>query len=169
VMLFFLASCDEVNTKRQSAATLWERIDTVCFHVGIAAGPVLTTNVDGTLREERRHEPFGQPVNANVGGTIGPLDFRREQQNGLSKLTNPNTGWSYHGARWMQPQAARWTAPDPAVKGPAPAKLDPDKLNPYAYGQRATSSSANVGSPSIVRPVALLTHALPISPVVTML
>jgi len=28
-------------------------------------------------------------VNANLGGTIGPVDFRREQQNSLGKLTNP--------------------------------------------------------------------------------
>jgi RHS repeat-associated protein len=118
VMLFFLASCDELNTKRQSAATVWERIETTYFHHGIAAGPVLTTNSDGTLREERRYEPFGQPINANVGGALGPVDFRREQQNSLGKLTNPNTGWSYHGERWMQPQTARWISPDAVKKAP---------------------------------------------------
>jgi len=140
VVLFFLASCDEVNTKRQSAATLWERIETVYFHHGIAAGPVVTTNDDGTLREERRYEPFGQPVNANVGGTIGPVDFRREQQNSLGKLTNPNTGWSYHGARWMQPQTARWTAPDPATLGPDESFLAaPWDLNPYSYAGNTPS------------------------------
>jgi len=137
-MLLFLASCEELNTKRQSAATVWERIETVYFHHGVAAGPVLTTNADGTLREERRYEPFGQPVNANLGGTIGPVDFRREQQNSLGKLTNPNTGWSYHGARWMQPQTARWTAPDPAVKGPREDAISrPAALNPYAYVRQA--------------------------------
>ena len=134
VLLFFVASCDELNTNRKSAATLWERIETVYFHHGIAAGPVLTTNADGTLREERRYEPFGQPVNANLGGTIGPVDFRREQQNSLGKLTNPNTGWSYHGARWMQPQTARWTAPDPLTKVVSERLTSaPWALNPYAF------------------------------------
>ena len=138
VMLFFLASCDDVNTKRQSAATAWERVETVYFHQGFATGPVVTTNSDGTLREERRYEPFGQPVNANVGGTVGAVDFRREPQNSLGKLTNPNTGWSYHGARWMQPQSARWTAPDPIVKAPTAEYLgEPWNLNPYSYASQS--------------------------------
>src|SRR4029079_3128984 len=107
---------------------------TVYFHHGIAAGPVVTTNDDGTLREERRYEPFGQAVTENVGGTDGPVDFRREQQNSLGKLTDPNTGWSYHGARWMQPQKARGTAPDPAVKAPTQTGTSSAwELNPYEY------------------------------------
>jgi RHS repeat-associated protein len=49
-------------------------------------------------------------------------------------MTNPNTGWSYHGSRWMMPQVARWTAPDPAIKGPDPSKMTaPWDLNPYSY------------------------------------
>ncbi|HEY7375909.1 MAG TPA: RHS repeat-associated core domain-containing protein [Polyangia bacterium] len=131
VVLFFLASCDKVGTDRRSAETVWQRIEVVYFHHGIAAGPVLTTNADGTLKEERRYEPFGQPVDANVGGTLGAIDFRREQQNSLGKLTNPNTGWSHHGARWMQPQAARWISPDPALFASAAAVMA--SPNPYAY------------------------------------
>jgi RHS repeat-associated protein len=130
VVLFFIASCDKMGTSRSSAETVWQRIEVVYFHQGLAAGPALTTNADGTLREERRYEPFGQPVDANVAGTLGPVDFRRELQNSLGKLTNPNTGWSYHGARWMQPQTARWTSPDAAVKGP---DLGTFGRNPYAY------------------------------------
>ena len=134
VLLFFMASCEMLNTDRRSAETLWQRVEVVYFHRGIAAGPVVTTNADGTLREERRYEPFGQPVDANFGGTLGPVDFRREQQNSLGKLTDPDTGWSYHGARWMQPQTARWTAPDPITKVPsADVVLNFSKLHPYQY------------------------------------
>jgi len=52
---------------------------------------------------------MSQPVNATLSKVVDPT-------NNLNKETNPDTGWSYHGARWMMPQTARWTAPDPAVK-----------------------------------------------------
>ncbi len=137
VALFFVASCEMLGLDhRQSAASLWQRVSTVYFHNGIGPGPVLTTNSDGSLREERRYEPFGQPIDANIGqGGIGVVDFRREEQNSLGKLTDPATGWSYHGARWMQPQTAKWTAPDPQVRVPTDAAMaDFWNLNPYQYG-----------------------------------
>jgi RHS repeat-associated protein len=131
VALFFVASCEMLGlNSRQSAATLWQRVQTVFFHQGIASGPVLTTNSAGSLQEERRYEPFGQPIDASVAGTIGDVDFRREEQNSLGKLTDPATGWSYHGMRWMQPQTARWTAPDPEIKGPNVLTFGE---NPYSY------------------------------------
>jgi len=134
VMLFFVASCETLGSNRDSALTVWQRISTTYFHSGVAVGPVLTTDQVGALVEERRYEPFGQPIDASVRGSVGPVDFRREQQNSLGKLTDATTGWSYHGARWMQPQAARWTAPDPVVKAPAGQLLEaPWALNPYAY------------------------------------
>jgi len=137
VTLFFVTSCEMLGANRRSAQTVWQRVATVYFHRGIGAGPVLTTNTDGSLGEERRYEPFGQPIDAEVGGTLGPVDFRREQQNSLGKLTDPNTGWSYHGARWVQPQTARWTTPDAAVKGPSLAQVvEPWMLNPYQYASQ---------------------------------
>jgi RHS repeat-associated protein len=96
------------------------------FHQGIAAGPSAITGAAGTIIEERRFEPFGHPIEA---------DLAREPWNGLNKETNPETGWSYHGARWMAPQTARWLTPDPMVKGPeAGLVAAPWTLNPYAYG-----------------------------------
>ena len=136
IAFFFVASCEMVGANRQSAQTLWQRVSVVYFHHGMAAGPVITTNSDGTLREERRYEPFGQPIDANVGGTIGPVDFRREQQNSLGKLTDPSTGWSYHDARWMQSATARWTAPDPRIKTPDRGLVEAFwDLSPYSYGR----------------------------------
>lgn len=97
------------------------------FHQGVAAGPTLITRDGGAIKEERRFEPFGQPIEGTLDKTVDPM-------NNLNRETNPDTGWSYHGARWMMPQTARWTAPDPAVKGPDAKKMiEPWGLNPYSY------------------------------------
>jgi RHS repeat-associated protein len=144
VALFFVASCEMMGLdSRKSAQTLWQRVATVYFHGGIGPGPALTTASDGSLKEERRYEPFGQPIEADVAGSIGPVDFRRDEQNSLGKLTDPATGWSYHGARWMQPQTARWTSPDPEVRVPirnVDRMADPWHLNPYVYVSQRPST-----------------------------
>jgi RHS repeat-associated protein len=138
VALFFVASCEMLGLdSRKSAATLWQRVETVYFHGGVGPGPVLTTNSDGSLREERRYEPFGQPIDADVRGSLGSVDFRREERNGLGMTTDPATGWSYHGLRWMQPQTARWISPDAVSVSNGLQK--PWDLNPYQYSfQRPT-------------------------------
>jgi len=97
------------------------------FHQGIAAGPTLITDGGGNVVDERRSEPFGQPIDANMA---------QDPYNSLNKETNKETGWSYHGARWMAPQTARWLTPDPPVKGPDTRFTgEPWGLNPYAYVQ----------------------------------
>ncbi|MFH0902375.1 MAG: RHS repeat-associated core domain-containing protein, partial [Pseudomonadota bacterium] len=71
-----------------------------------------------------------------VGTTIfaSPVDYSKEPHNILNKETDPDTGWSYHGARWMAPQLARWLTPDPPVKAPDPKFMTaPWDLNPYQY------------------------------------
>jgi len=105
----------------------------IYFHQGMAAGPTLLTTHDGGIREERRFEPFGQPINGTLNKHVDPM-------NNLNKETNPDTGWSYHGARWMAPQTARWQTPDPPVKAPDGKFLfKPWSLNPYSYvGQSPT-------------------------------
>jgi RHS repeat-associated protein len=109
------------------------------FHQGIAPGPTIITNASGGVWEERRYEPFGQPIDAKKGGgPTGSVDFLHEPQNSLGKMTNPNTGWSYHGARWMAPQTARWSVPDRKVKGPDPnAPAEFWDLNPYQYSAQS--------------------------------
>ncbi len=64
----------------------------------------------------------------------GPIDYTREQYNALNKPSDPDTNWSYHGARWMAPQTARWLTPDPPVKAPDPKFMtQPWALHPYQY------------------------------------
>ena len=117
----------------------WENVQTLYFHQGVSPGPTLITRQDGTLQEERRYEPFGQPLDAfrelEGGGTeTGAVDFTVDPHNILNKETNPDTGWSYHGARWMAPETARWLTPDPPVKAPNPDLIAaPWTAHPYQY------------------------------------
>jgi RHS repeat-associated protein len=120
-------------------AALWSTTQTLYYHQTVGAGPTLSTRDDGSIFEERRYEPFGGPIDAFrelPGGATetGPVDATRDPNNILNKVTDPSTGWSYHGARWMAPETARWLTPDPPVKGPDPAFLDqPWCLHPYQY------------------------------------
>ena len=126
------------DARTSSMASAWTTAERTFFHEGVAAGPTLLSRDDGSVVEERRYEPFGEPIEAyrEVGGvpSIGDVDFHREPRNALNKDTDPNTGWSYHGARWMAPQMARWLTPDPPTRAPDPRFLAaPWDLNPYAY------------------------------------
>jgi RHS repeat-associated protein len=96
---------------------------------------------------ERRYEPFGERIDELVepegGGTptVGAIDYTRELHNILNKPADPDTGWSYHGARWMGPDTARWLTPDPPVKAPDRSFMaEPWALHPYQYvGQNPIS------------------------------
>src|SRR5262249_47986428 len=135
-----LTGCTTPNGHFDTSGNAMSGLGTVTyFHQGIAAGPVLTTREDGTVLEERRYEPFGQPIDAfseQPGGTtqIGTGDHAREPLNILNKETDARTGWSYHGARWMAPELAQWLTPDPPVKAPDAAFMaSPWDLHPYQH------------------------------------
>jgi RHS repeat-associated protein len=119
-------------------ANSWTHEGTTYFHQGVSPGPTLMTREDGTVLEERRYEPFGEELDAyrEVGGTgsIGSIDYTVDSHNILNKQTDSTTGWSYHGARWMAPETARWLTPDPPVKAPDPKLvLNPSSAHPYQY------------------------------------
>lgn len=136
ILLFAVASCElfESNT-RSTRQALWTQVSVRYVHEGVSKGPALITDAAGTVLEERRYEPFGEPVDALRDGVpaTGPsLDL--EPHNSLNKPTDPRTGFSYHGARWLAPAVARWLAPDPAIKAPdAKFMAAPWDLNPYQY------------------------------------
>jgi RHS repeat-associated protein len=109
-------------------------IDRMFFHYGIGNGPVLMTGASGALAEERRYEPFGADLDAYRPGGVGTVDFRAEPHNSLNKPTDPSTGLSFHGARWMSPVTGRWLSADPPMKAPYGSHAsDPFDLHPYQY------------------------------------
>ncbi len=123
----------DLSTSAQSAT--WQTSQTIYFHAGAGAGPVLATDATGAVYEERRYEPFGGAIDElRSGGSIGAVDYRREPINGLNKPSDPDTGASYHGARWMAADSARWLTPDPPVQAPNATFLrSPWTLHPYQY------------------------------------
>jgi RHS repeat-associated protein len=116
----------------------WSAGTQTFMHAGVGAGPVLFTDGSGNVVEERRFEPFGAPIDSRrqvgTGYVVGDPDFVARDLNELNKRTDAATGWSYHGARWLAPETARWLTPDPPVKAPDPKFMEqPWALNPYQY------------------------------------
>ena len=109
--------------------------ETTYFHGGLAMGPVLFTDASGKVQAQRRYEPFGAGIDqSGASGTTGPVDFSDLDYNSLNKPTDPSTNFSYHGARWLGLDTARWTTPDPPVKGPGKEfAATPWTLHPYQY------------------------------------
>jgi RHS repeat-associated protein len=136
--LLAFGSCGLFGSGQKS---VWVHQQTLYFHHGVAPGPVVMTRDDATVFSERRYEPFGQPIDdfqeeplPGTGTQTGPIDFLDEPLNSLNKPTDPTTGFSYHGARWMASTTARWLTPDPPVKAPDPKFMaEPWGLHPYQY------------------------------------
>ncbi|HTE53483.1 MAG TPA: FG-GAP-like repeat-containing protein [Kofleriaceae bacterium] len=115
---------------------------TLYYHAAIGAGPSLITREDGTVFDERRYEPFGATIDSyrtlpGGGSEVGPVDLTRDPHDIHNKERDPATGWSYQGARWMAPEIAAWTVPDPPVKAPDPVFMTaPWALHPYQFVQQ---------------------------------
>ncbi len=137
VLLFANLSCGLMLGSSHKAT--WTTQETIYFHQGFSAGPTLMTTEAGDIFEERRYEPFGVDIDAYSGpaggiGPIGGVNYVAEPTNVLNKSSDPDTKWSYHGARWVSPQTARWHTPDPIVKAPDGKFMsEPWALHPYQY------------------------------------
>jgi RHS repeat-associated protein len=104
------------------------------LHSSFYAGPAVYTDGAGHALEERRYEPFGEPIDARVAGVVSSPNVHARDLNSLNKRTDLATGWSDHGARWMMPETARWTSPDPLVESPGADLMGaPWALHPYQY------------------------------------
>jgi RHS repeat-associated protein len=137
VLFTSFAGC---GVSRPTSLARWETVRVRYVHHGVSAGPVLLTRADASLEEERRYEPFGADLDAyredddGIGLPIGEVDLTTFDLNSLNKRTEPATGWSYHGARWMSGATARWQSADPPAKRPDPSFLArPWHLHPYQY------------------------------------
>ncbi len=131
-----LGSSSLFGTKESLAWTLQQEI---FLHTGIGAGPAVFTDSAGRLLEERRYEPFGEEIDASIRQTagnhvVGAPDLGARDLNSLNKRTDVTSGWSYHGARWMAPETARWLTVDPPTRTPGGDQLkSPWGLHPYQY------------------------------------
>jgi RHS repeat-associated protein len=95
---------------------------------------VLFTGAGGAVVEERRYEPFGSPIDASGASGSGQVDFASLDVDSLNHATDPSTGWSDAGARWFQPETARWQVLDPpTLEGQDKYAAEPWSLNPYQY------------------------------------
>jgi RHS repeat-associated protein len=126
------------GTLATHTSALWGTPTATYFHAGVGAGPVVFTNDQGHLLEERRYEPYGVAIDARirVGSTyqVSAPDLAARDLNALNKRTDVATGWSDHGARWLAPETGRWLTTDPPVTGPDPQFMEaPWSLHPYQY------------------------------------
>ncbi|HTE53482.1 MAG TPA: FG-GAP-like repeat-containing protein [Kofleriaceae bacterium] len=137
LLAMLLASCTQTASSPGLAFATATQV--LYYQNGVSAGPSIITRSDGSVLEERRYEPFGAPIDAyrepaGGGGETGPVDLAADPHNALNKLSDPATGWSDHGARWMAPETGRWLTPDPPVKAPEPKFMSaPWSLHPYQY------------------------------------
>jgi RHS repeat-associated protein len=123
-LLVLALGCSGPIVSRSSAALTAS--ETVYFHAGVAPGPVLFTGATGQVVEERRFDPFGQP--------LGQVSFADLDLGALNQPMDPDTGWSFHGARWLAPETARWTSIDPLGREPSEELAEqPWRLHPYQY------------------------------------
>jgi RHS repeat-associated protein len=131
VPLLAMISCASPFASQTSALAASPRL---YYHQTYGAGPELTTDSAGQLVEDRRSEPFGAAIDAFRGGAVQAIDYQANPLNALNKFTDPDTRWSYHGARWLAPDTAQWHTPDPPATAPDPKFMQsPWGLNPYQY------------------------------------
>ena len=122
-MVVALVGCGGSTSSHQAALA---NARVTYFHQAYGAGPLLYTDAAGALIEERRYEPFGAGIDI--------ADMSARDLDELDKRTDASTGWSDHGARWLQPETARWTSTDPPVEAPDDKFMAaPWKLHPYQY------------------------------------
>jgi len=130
-----LPGCGGATGLGQSASDLWQPTRKLYFHQAESLAPSLITDAAGSVYEERRYEPFGEAIDAYREPTgAAAIDYRREAMNGLNKPSDPDTDFSFHGARWLPSDTAQWLTPDPPVKAPdAKYLFSPWGLHPYQY------------------------------------
>lgn len=101
----------------------WARADVVTyFHNDISGTPMAATDAAGNLLWKEAYRPYGERLLNPAGPDGNRLWFG-------GKAQDPDTGLSYLGARYYNPQLGRFTGVDPKEVDPE----DPHSFNRYAY------------------------------------
>ena len=98
----------------------------------------LVTNASGTVVSRHDFLPFGEEINAGVGGRTTSMGYAQDPyaaidptQRFTGKERDAETGLDYFGARYLSGAMGRFTGSDPLL---ASARLDnPQSWNRYAY------------------------------------
>ncbi|WP_407562916.1 SpvB/TcaC N-terminal domain-containing protein [Streptomyces sp. 184] len=114
-------------------------------HLG---GSVLEVDQEGAVLSYEEYHPYGTTSYHAETGTVSRKRYRF-----TGKERDQETGFTYHGARYLAPWLGRWTSPDPAgfVDGP----------NVYAYARNnpavlsdPTGTQARRETPAPAQPAA---------------
>jgi RHS repeat-associated protein len=89
------------------------------------------TDETGTVRDEYEYSAFGELL-SHTGSDPQPYAFTGEP-------LDPNTGWQYHRARWMDPRVGRFAGMDQ----PRGESTDPTSLHRYTYGHNRPTDAVD--------------------------
>jgi RHS repeat-associated protein len=94
-------------------------------HLGSVRMIVNTNGTGGTIESQKDYYPFGMTI-AEYNGPVFKYGYNgKELQNDL--INNKKLYWYDYGARFYDPQIARWTTPDPLAESYR-------RWSPYNYG-----------------------------------
>jgi RHS repeat-associated protein len=91
------------------------------YHNDHLGGVNVITDISGTRVQLNEYDPWGK-----VSRTEGNVD---PEKRFTGQILDPESGLYYYGARYYDPELARFISPDPIVPSPG----DPQSLNRYSY------------------------------------
>jgi RHS repeat-associated protein len=91
------------------------------YHNDHLGGVNVITDINGLKVQLNEYDPWGK-----VSSTEGNVD---PEKRFTGQILDPESGLYYYGARYYDPELARFISPDPIVPSPG----DPQTLNRYSY------------------------------------
>ncbi len=100
---------------------------TTFIHPNVTGSPIMATNANGDPAWFENYSAFGERLKNEPSSNIGS---NNNQNWFIGKPVDSATGLVYFGARWYDPEVARFLSFDPAPVNPD----SPHSFNRYAYG-----------------------------------